>query len=321
MSSGYAIGIDLGGTNIKGAVLAPDQSLVLQRSIATEADQGRDHVIERMQQLVQVLIDESELGRERFAGAGVGAPGPLSHARGVIYAAPNLPGFVNVPLRDELQRRTGLPISLENDANAAAFGEFTSGAGADVQSMVLLTLGTGVGGGIVLNGQLWRGAYDNAGEIGHTIVVPRGRACPCGQSGCLERYASANAVGERFCEAIREGAASSWAERVREGAAPGAPEVDAAARDGDPLATKIWNDAVFYLALTCVNLQHAFNPERIVLSGGLIHAGDRLLEPLRAQFHEQRWRLAEDHPEIVFATLGYDAGVVGAAALAWREAL
>jgi glucokinase len=227
-----------------------------------------------------------------------------------------LPGFVNVPLRDRFAEATGLPVSLENDANAAAYGEFVAGAGKDVRNMVMLTLGTGIGGGIVQDGQLVRGFFDNAGEIGHTIIVPNGRPCPCGQHGCLERYASANAVAERLAEAIRGGEESTLRPTVESGQPFDARNVLKAADDGDALATRIWDETCFYLALSVVNIQHMLNPELVVFAGGLINAGPRLTERVRTHFDQLAWKIAPDAPRIALATLGTDAGTIGAALLA-----
>jgi glucokinase len=315
MAGPYTIGIDLGGTNIKGGVCDPQSALVHKSSIDTEADRGSEHVFGRIVALVNQLVADAKISKADVRAVGVGAPGPMSHQKGIIYAAPNLPGWENFPLRSRLAEAVGLPATLENDANAAAYGEFVAGAGKDVSSLVMLTLGTGIGGGVVLDGKLWRGAFDNAGEIGHTIVVADGRRCPCGQCGCLERYSSASAIAERLVEAVRGGAESLLKERVAAGEAIDAGAVAAAASAGDALASRMWDEACLYLGLASVNLQHLLNPERIVLSGGLINAGDQLLIPVRQHFERLTWKIAPDHPQIVLATLGGDAGVVGAAAL------
>jgi glucokinase len=310
-----AIGIDLGGTNIKGGVLDRAGRLLRRDSIETEGERGREHVIGRVVGLIESLAAASGTPRTDFAGVGLGAPGPMSHKAGVIHAAPNLPGWSSVPIRDILAQRTGLKVTLENDANAAAFGEFTAGAGRGVGRMFMMTLGTGVGGGLVIDGRLERGHFDNAGEIGHMILFPNGRPCPCGQRGCFERYASANAVSERFVEALRAGEPSSL---TLTAPPPQAPEVLAAAEAGDGLAARVWRETVEALALGCVNVQHLLNPELIVLAGGLIAAGDALLRPLREAFSRATWRIAPDQPRIEPATLGGDAGVIGAAALAFE---
>lgn len=315
----YTIGIDLGGTNIKAGVLDAAGELVCRRSIPTEADGGFEHVFGRLVGLVTDVIGAAGLERADITGIGCGTPGPLSHAAGIIYASPNLPGWENIPLRERLSTATGLPVTLDNDANAAAYGEFVAGAGRGLRDMVLLTLGTGIGGGIILNGQLLRGAFGNAAEIGHMIVAVDGRACPCGQRGCLERYASANAVAERFVEAVQAGADTQLRERVASGQALSSADIAAAARTGDELARRIWDETCLFLAVACVNMQHVLNPQCVVLGGGLIGAGRQLLEPVREHFRRQAWQLAADHPRIEFAELGDDAGVIGAAALARRS--
>ena len=316
MTATHTIGIDLGGTNIKGGVCDEHGQLLVRDSIETEADHGLDHVLARMAGLVAELKERANLANSRIAGVGVGSPGPLSHEKGIVYHAPNLPGWVNVPLRDRLSALTRLPVVVENDANAAAFGEFTAGAGRDVRHLVMMTLGTGLGGGIVLNGKLWRGAFDSAGEIGHMVIVPNGRPCPCGQLGCLERYASANAVAERLAEAVRAGEQSALKPKVLGGEPFDARDVLGAMAAGDKLASRIWDETCYYLALASVNMQHLLNPELVVLAGGLINAGDRLLRPVREHFDRLSWKIAPDAPRIALATLGNDAGTIGAAALA-----
>jgi len=243
----------------------------------------------------------------------------MSHEEGIVYASPNLPGWENIPLRARFSAATGLPVTLDNDANVAAYGEFIAGAGKGTRDMVMLTLGTGIGGGIILNGRLHRGAFDNAAEIGHTIAVANGRPCPCGQRGCLERYGSANAVAERFVEALEAGEDSPLKASVEAGETLTAVDVERAAQAGDALAVRIWDETCLYLALACIDIQHTLNPECVVLGGGLIGAGDQLLKPVRGHFQQQSWQLAKDHPRIELATLGNDAGIIGAAALARSE--
>lgn len=314
MSAPLTIGIDLGGTNIKAGLVDGGQQLRTRRETPTEAERGCEHVIARLITLVQELRQQLPAAADCPA-VGIGVPGPLDHARGVVRHAPNLPGWVNVPLRERLQQELGLPVCVENDANAAAYGEYVAGAGRDVRDMVLLTLGTGIGGGIVLDGKLWRGSFGNAGEIGHMIVEIGGRPCPCGQLGCLERYASAAAIAQRYAE---ETTGPASAAPFAQGAptSPGAEEVLRLSESGDALAARMWDEACRYLAVACVNLQRLLNVQRIVLAGGLIHAGRRLLDPVRAYYERFTWRIAPDHPQIALAKLGNDAGILGAAALA-----
>jgi glucokinase len=319
MAGTHTIGIDLGGTNIKSGVVDAGGELVYRTSIETQAEGGFEHVFARLVQLVSDLIDAANLTREDVLAIGYGTPGPMSHSEGIIYASPNMPGWENIPMRARFSDATGLPVTLENDANVAAYGEFVAGAGREISHMVMLTLGTGIGGGIIIDRNLVRGAFDNAGEIGHAIVVPNGRACPCGQLGCLERYASANAVAERSVEALENGEQSILRERVDGGEKLTSADVARAAREGDRLARRIWDETCMYLAAGCVTIQHMLNPELIVLGGGLVGAGDQLLTPVREQFQRQTWKIADDQPRVEFATLGDDAGVIGAAALARIE--
>lgn len=325
MSAKYAIGIDLGGTNIKAGVLDEHGELVYRGSIETQADRGFEHSFGRLVLAVEQCIAGAKLAKRDILAIGYGTPGPMSHKEGIIYASPNLPGWVNIPMRAKFSAATGLPVTLENDANVAAYGEFIAGAGKGTRNMMMLTLGTGIGGGIVMNGRMQRGAFDNAGEIGHVIAVPNGRPCPCGQLGCLERYGSANAVAERLVEALRAGnlpaaeAKSILRGRVQAGEPITSADVAKAAREGDALAARIWDETCMFLGVACVNVQHLLNVELIVLGGGLIRAGAQLLDPVRAHFEKQTWRIAKDQPRIEFATRGDDAGVIGAAALARDE--
>jgi len=319
MTAQHTIGIDLGGTNIKGGVVDAGGKLLLRDSIETLADRGFQDVFNRLVDFVDRLIRDAGLTKSNVAAIGYGTPGPGAYRRGLIYASANLPGWTNIPLRERFSDATGLPVTLDNDANAAAFGEFVAGAGQHVNDMVMLTLGTGIGGGVISNGNLVRGAHENAGEIGHMIVVPDGRPCPCGQRGCFERYGSANAVAERFIEALQAGDDSLLKPRFAAGEPLTSVDVAAAARQGDALALRIWDQTCFHLAVACVSLQHLLNPALIVLAGGLIGAGEQLLLPVRRHFEKQTWSLAPDFPQIEFATLGGDAGIIGAAALARIE--
>lgn len=316
MADRLTIGVDVGGTNLKAGLVAAGHVVIERREIETEAARGVDHVLSRIAKLIADLRRAAEARGAAIGAIGVGVPGPLDFARGLVFNAPNLPGWVNVPVRDRLSAACGAVVVVENDANAAAYGEFVAGAGRESRDMVFLTLGTGVGGGIVADGRVHRGAFGNAGEVGHVIVQPGGRACPCGQLGCLERYSSASAIEQRAAEAVRAGRASVLTDTLRRGAAIDAPEVAAAARAGDALAAEIWDDACRYLALACTTLQHIVNPRVVVLGGGLIGAGAQLLEPVRQHLAALTWKMAEDWPRVELATLGGDAGVIGAAAIA-----
>jgi len=304
MTPSIAIGIDLGGTNLKGGVIDASGRILDRRDIPTRPDRGPGPVMDDLAELVKQLRRDREV-----VGIGLATPGPLDLRRGRIIHAANLPGWIDVPIRNALAGKTGLPVVLENDANAAAYGEFTAGAGRECQNMTLLTLGTGVGAGVIIDGRILHGHFDNAAELGHMIVVVDGEPCPCGQRGCLERYASADAVARRADRFNQSG------ERKRPDPPRSADQVASRAAQGDEVCLRAWNEACLYLAVACVNIQHAYNSQRIILGGGMGQAGALLLDNVRRQLKEQSWRLHDDVPEVVLAELGSDAGIVGAAGL------
>lgn len=318
MTVSVAIGIDLGGTNLKGAVVDNWGRILARNVCPTHADRGPNVVVEEMVRLIDELIAEVSLTRSHLAGVGVGVPGPLSVHEGRIIRAANLPGWENVGLRDLLREKLNTPVAFDNDGNAAAYGEFWVGAGKAVNDLVMLTLGTGVGSGIILGGRLLHGHFENAAELGHTIVVPDGLPCACGQRGCLEQYSSAGALARRVIAAIQNGEPSELSAAVQAEETVDAARVAQCARRGDALCARIWDEACLYLAVACINIQHAFNPACIVLGGGMGQAGDFLLDRVTEHFTRQQWSLHNDFPTITLGTLGYDAGLIGAAGLVWR---
>ena len=320
MSRRYAIGLDVGGTDIKAALIDDLGRIAFRTVRPTGPERGPEAVLSDMADLAREVVAGADVSPGLVEGVGIGAPGPLSPRRGIIFRAANLPTFENVPVRDELARRTALPAVFDNDGNAAAYGEFWVGAGSSVQDMVLLTLGTGVGGGVILGGKLLHGHFENAAELGHTIVVSGGRPCRCGQRGCLEQYCSASSVARRAIEELEAGTASVLARSGADFETVTSKLVAEAARTGDPLATRIWDDACRYLAIACVNAQHCFNPAVIVLGGGMSAAGDVLVDGVRRHLQQQQWSLADDTPEIMPARLGNDAGMVGAGGLMFAAA-
>jgi glucokinase len=319
MAGIWAIGIDIGGTAVKCGLVLGDGTHREAGSHPTEAARGVDHVIGRIADHVRRLCDATRAAGSGPAGVGVGVPGTLSHRRGVVFAPPNLPGWKNVPLAERLAGATGLRVTVDNDANCAALGEHRRGAGRGTADMVLLTLGTGVGGGIIAGGKLWRGANENAGEFGHMIVRIGGRRCTCGQSGCLEAYASASNTAARAVEWIRSGEASSLAAILQAGDELDARAVAEAAAGGDRVAGAVWRETCECLAVACLNIQHGWGPGRIVLGGGMSAAGDRLLRPVREAMERIGSRMLGPPPEIRLAELGNDAGFIGAGLCALEE--
>lgn len=316
MEEKYYIGIDLGGTNIKGGMVTTQPKVIVKTSIPTEADKGPEHVLDRICEAVENVRKRSGLSRELIGGIGVGSPGTLDIKSGVVLYPPNLPGWRNVPLVEHVSKKTGMQAVLENDANAAAYGEYWAGAAKGAESMVMFTLGTGIGGGIIVHGRLVHGNTDCAAELGHIVIEVDGRECPCGNRGCLERYASANALATRFAEAVRAGEKSVLADRVNAGEHVDSKMIYEAATDGDELANKLYWETGTYLGIGVVNLLHTINPARVVLSGGLIGAGELLMRPVRETVEKRALPDAQRNCVICFATLGEDAGLIGAAGCA-----
>lgn len=314
----YFVGVDLGGTNIKAGLVDEEAKILCKFSVPTGV--GAEVVVKNITAAAERAIVEGGVPRSEVAGIGIGSPGPMSHRQGLVINPGNLPGMQNVPVRDLVHKATGIRTTLENDANAAAWGEFWAGAGRDVQDLVMFTLGTGVGGGVITEGKLLRGYFENAGELGHILVQPGGRRCSCGQPGCLEAYSSAYFLARRAEEFIAEGHDSSLKKYMEGGQMLMAEHVEAEAKAGDILAARIWDEACYYLAVATVTMQHVVNPQRVVMAGGLIAAGDMLLTPIREHFKKLTWELLDDGPEILFATLGNDAGFIGAAGCAWQAA-
>jgi glucokinase len=312
----YYVGIDLGGTFIKCGVCDAEGNVVHFTSIDTEVEGGRDHVLDRMGDLVGYVRDAAGLSPDQIAGVGIGSPGPLDTKKGIIHEAPNLPGWVELPLADEIQKRCGYSTFLENDANSAALAEAVAGAGKGVQCMLMLTLGTGIGGGIVIDGRVWHGANDIAAELGHVTIDYDGIECNCGIKGCVEAYASATGVLRRTREALAEGADSTLAGLGDELTCKA---VFGAAADGDAMAQTIVADTIVYLGTAIGSLINIFNPDMIVLFGGMTNAGEQLFGPLREEVARRCFKIGSDQCQIVPSQLGGEAGVIGAAVTAMQR--
>ncbi len=312
------VGIDLGGTNIKIGCFDPALKLICKTSAVTEANMGPKAVIDKIAKTVEKLLEDNDFSPQDIKAVGIGTPGPAKHREGIIIASPNLPLFKNVPVKEMLSKRLNAPVVLDNDANAACWGEYILGAGRGINDMVFFTLGTGIGGGIVSGGKLVRGYAGNAAELGHIIIHPGGRQCGCGQKGCAEAYASANSTAKRAAEAIQNGAKSSLKKVLEEKDRITCKDVYEHLAAGDRLAKEITDGTAEALAILCVNMLHAAEPERIVFSGGMIAAGKPLLNRIKDFFNQHIWSLKSEPVEICFAELGEDAGITGAAALAGR---
>ncbi|MBN1127239.1 MAG: ROK family protein [Sedimentisphaerales bacterium] len=313
----YFIGVDLGGTNIKVGCFDQQMNLVAKTSVPTGADMGPEAVVERIVEAGNSLLKESSLKIDDLIAIGIGTPGPADYPKGIIIKSTNMPKFVNTPLRDMVASGLGnKPAILENDANVACWGEFAMGVGKEVTDMIFMTLGTGIGGGVVCNGELVRGVGGNAAELGHVIIYPGGRACNCGQRGCVEAYGSANSTAARATEAIQAGEDSSLKKILEKHREITCKDVFQHAENGDTLASEIVEGTAEALALMCVNMLHTTEPACVVFTGGMIAAGDALLTRIQRHFDQLIWILKKETVKICFATLGEDTGIIGAASLA-----
>jgi glucokinase len=310
----YVLGIDIGGTNlVVGAVRVDGAHVAGLRSEPTDAARGPDDVIARIVALARATLADTHRTDPAadVAGAGIGAPGPLDTATGVVRLTPNL-GWVDMPVRDRIADGLGLPATLDNDANCALVGEAWVGAARGARHAVAFTLGTGIGGGVIVDGRLVHGASDVAGEIGHMTIDTNGRRCGCGNDGCLEAYASGPAIARRAVEAVEAGAESSLG-AGGDLRAVTAQTVFEAAAAGDSLALEVVNDTARYLGVGVANLINILNPEVVVICGGVTRAGDRLFTPLRREVARRAFRPAVQACRIVPGELPGTAGVVGAA--------
>ena len=308
----WIAGVDIGGTNVRvGLVPFEGGAPVVVRQERTIPERGPAHLVARVVDLLRSATGEVERGT--VEGVGVGCPGPLDRRAGVVLETPNL-GWRNVPLRDLIAEATGLPVALDNDANCAAYGEWWQGAGRGADRLVGLTLGTGIGGGIVLGGEIYHGASDVAGEIGHMSVDYKGRLCGCGSRGCVEAYASGPAIAARAVEGLLPGSESRLARVARNGSRQvTARLVCEAAAMGDSYATDILTETARLLAVAVVNLIHLINPDVIVVAGGVAAAGDHLFGPLDEEVRRRGFPSAVGACRIVRAQLPDTAGMIGAA--------
>ena len=318
--SRYIIGVDLGGTTINvGAVPVGGGTVLGMRSLPTDAHVGAKFVVDRIVTMIRdVKRDagrEGGFGADAFIGIGLGSPGPLDRETGTVVETPNL-GWRNFPLRDLIVKATGLETEIDNDANAATLGEWWQGAGRGIDHLVGVTLGTGIGGGMMLDGKLYHGASDVAAEIGHMTIATAGRKCPCGNYGCLEAYASGPAIAARAVEGLEAGAASLIPDLVGgDLKAVTAETVSDAIIAGDEYAVSVMRETAIFLGTGIANLINILNPAMIVISGGVTRAGRHLFDPLRSEVRKRALRPAAEACRIVSSELGGMAGVIGAAAV------
>lgn len=312
----WIVGVDIGGTNlVVGLVPEAGGDAVALRNRATRAERGVEAVVDDIARMAHGAMAAAGVEATDVVGMGVGSPGPLDRATGIVSESPNL-GWRDVPLRRLLRDRFDAPVALDNDANCAVYGEWWQGAGKGSRSMFGVTVGTGIGGGWISDGELQHGVSDAAGEIGHTTVAIDGRMCACGNYGCLEAYASGPSIANRARQGVAAGTESALLDLV-EGDLDRitAVTVFEAAVSGDSFADRVVNEAARTLGVGVANIINLLNPEVVVLMGGVTRAGDHLLQPLRAEVRTRAFRVAAEACRIVPGTLIETAGVVGAAGL------
>ena len=320
----WIVGVDLGGTNISvGVVPFEGGEVSALHTRPTMATRGPKFVVDRIVEMVErsiaEIVTKEGVPRDSIVGVGIGSPGPLDRASGVVINTPNL-GWRNFPLRDLVSNAVHLPATLDNDANCATYGEWWLGAGRDVDTLVGFTLGTGIGGGIVINGEIFHGVSDAAAELGHMTIDMNGRRCACGNYGCLEAYASGPAIALRAVEGIQAGA-----DTILLQLAGGKPEALTAATvyegvvRGDAYANEVMKDTARFLGAGIANMINILNPEMVVISGGVTRAGAHLFDPLRTEVRRRAFKSAEEACQIVPALMPDRAGVVGAAGVFKRE--
>jgi glucokinase len=322
----FYAGVDLGGTNIKSALVDDDGRMVAFHTEPTHAARGPEDAAARMGRSVHTLAGMAGVATTDIAAVGLGTPGPQDLTTGVILQSGNLPGWDNFPIRDRVATHAGLPVIYTNDATAAAYGEFWVGSGREFDSLVLLTLGTGVGGGIIIDGASMKGAHSHGAELGHIIVdtSATARTCPFGHSGDLEAYCSATSLKARARDALAADAGGSLARAVAAGEELTPILISREAAAGDPLATDLILETARWLGIGIVTVMHTIDPEAVLIGGAMTFGGEEapvgkaFIERVRAEVRARAFPLLAEKTIIRFASLGGDAGSIGAAGIARR---
>jgi glucokinase len=311
----WVIGVDLGGTTTKLAFVSQVGEIIEKWEIPTDVTNEGNNITVNIAESINQKLREHGKSKADILGIGMGAPGPVDLENGIIYEAVNLGWKPQYPLQQILEKDTTLPVVIDNDANCAALGEMWKGAGSGAKDVVCITLGTGVGGGVIASGDIVHGANGAAGEIGHITAVPDGGAlCNCGKTGCLETIASATGIAriakEKLQDEQHEGELLNLFKKT---GMLTAKDVFDAARNGDTVAKQVVDEISFHLGLSLANVANTLNPEKIVLGGGVSKAGDILLTPVNDYFQKYTFIRVAKSTQFVLATLGNDAGVIGAA--------
>lgn len=306
----YTIGVDLGGTNIAAGVVNENCEIVFRGSVPTNAGRDFDEIVKDMGGLINKLLADSNISPEEVKYVGIGAPGVLDNEAGTVTDNSNIK-WVNYPIREKLQQYINKPVFLGNDANVAAWAEYMGGVGRGTKNFLMLTLGTGVGGGMVLNGKLYTGSHNIGAEIGHTTFKAGGAQCGCGNHGCIEAYCSATALIKRAKAALEKDNDSSLAKAAK----ISAKTVVDAATAGDRLALKIFDEYTDDLAQVIASMINFLDPDVIALGGGVANAGEFLLKPVREKYPRYVTFRAMEKTRVLAAKMGNDAGIIGSAVL------
>jgi len=304
-------GIDIGGTDIKCGLVSKAGEIVDRAKIPTEASRGADYVCNKMADLLKEMQNSNP--NYTIAGVGIGVPGQVIVNQGLLVEAPNLAGWKNIYVGREMEKRLNLPVILDNDANVAALGEYVFGAGRGCREMLMVTLGTGVGGGFILDGKLYRGASGGAGEFGHIIICHDGAKCSCGRRGCVEAYVGTKGLLRNLYEQLDSGNSSSLSTHIRNSLSP--KDISQAANSGDKVAIEVLAEAGKWLGVAIGSVANLLNLERVVVGGGVAGAGDFILEPARQQIANTALKVSYADIEVIPAKLGNEAGLTGAACL------
>ncbi len=311
------LAVDIGGTKIMAALFSASGRMQAKDVRPTLADEGVNAVVERLSLAIQDILKKNDVTTPQIQAISIACAGGIDTDKGIVVTpSPSLPGWSGLPLADIIKEKTGAEVYVLNDASAAALGEQRYGAGKGVKALVLISLGTGIGGGIIIDDKLYLGAEGGAGELGHMTVEAGGLKCGCGNTGCLEMYASGRAVAADATARLRKGEKSSLAENIEKLTAE---MVGKAAQQGDKLARDVIARAAHYLGVGLVNIANIFNPQMIVIGGGLAGLGEMLIAPGRKMVAERTFSINSRNVKIVKAKLGNEAGVYGAAAFAFDK--
>ncbi len=311
---GNRIGIDVGGTNVKIALVNEKGGIVYSNSIPTRAEMGYEYTVNSMKEAIRELLKETKTQAKDVEGMGFGFPGQIDCKKGVVRLAPNIPGWVDVPIAEIMEKEFGIPTRVDNDVRCAALGELNFGAGKGCENLVCITVGTGIGSGLIINGKLVRGASNAAGEIGHIkLDMTGGPLCGCGDRGCLEAFASGPSIVAMAEEYIKGGKSTKYRELANPDITPYV--VSVAAQQGDPVAKRIFTIIGEYIGVGLASVVNLLNPEKIIIGGGVAAAGDILMTPIKETLVKRAMPISGGAVEVVPAQLGNTAGVIGASLL------